>query len=127
MNIIEILEKEQMKKDFKADFKPGDTVKIQIKVVEGGKERYQNFEGVCIKRQNTGLNESFTLRKITNGVGVERTMLVHSPMLHSCEVTRYGDVRKSRLYYLRDKVGKKARVKERKMVFVKKNKTEAAV
>ena len=119
MNIINVLEKEQMKEQ-KVDFKPGDTVKIQIKVVEGGKERYQTFEGVCITRKNTGLNESFTLRKITNGVGVERTMLVHSPMLHSVEVTRYGDVRKSRLYYLRDKVGKKARVKERKMVYTKK-------
>lgn len=115
MNITQVLEQEQMKKDINVDFKPGDTVKIQIKVVEGGKERYQNFEGVCIVRQNTGLNESFTLRKITNGVGVERTMLLHSPMLHSIQVTRYGDVRKSRLYYLRDKVGKKARVKERQV------------
>ncbi len=120
MNIIKVLENEQIK-SHKFDFQPGDTVKIQIKVVEGGKERFQYFEGVCIARKNSGLNESFTLRKIAHGVGVERTMLVNSPMLHGAEITRYGDVRKSRLYYLRDKIGKKARVKERKMVFVKKS------
>ena len=121
MNMIKMLEGEQMKNSFK-DFRPGDTVKIQLKVVEGGKERYQTFEGVCIAKKNTGLNESFILRKIAHGVGVEKTILLHSPMLHSLDVTRYGDVRKSKLYYLRDKVGKKARVKERKMVYVKKQK-----
>lgn len=121
MNIIKALEKEQMTNTFK-EFRPGDTVKIQLKVVEGGKERFQTFEGVCIAKKNSGIKESFILRKISHGVGVERTVLLYSPMLHSLDVTRYGDVRKSKLYYLRDKVGKKARVKERKMVYTKKQK-----
>ena len=114
MTIIDELAKEQMKNNFQ-DFRPGDTVKVQLKVVEGGKERYQAFEGICIARQNTGLRESFILRKISHGVGVEKTFLYHSPMLHSLTVTRYGDVRKAKLYYLRDKVDKNARVKERKV------------
>ncbi len=121
MDMIKALEKEQMNNSFK-EFKPGDTVKIQLKVVEGGKERFQTFEGVCIAKKNTGLKESFVLRKIAHGVGVERTVLLHSPMLHSLDVTRYGDVRKAKLYYLRDKIGKNARVKERKMVIAKKQK-----
>ena len=118
MNIIKMLEQEQIKPT-KPDFRPGDTIKIQIKVVEGGKERLQVFEGVCIARKNAGLRESFTVRKIAHGVGVERTMLINSPMLHSLEITRCGDVRKSRLYYLRDKIGKKSRVKENKDRFLK--------
>ncbi|MEW6281716.1 MAG: 50S ribosomal protein L19, partial [Candidatus Eremiobacterota bacterium] len=97
------------------DFGPGDTVKAWIKVIEGGKERLQAFEGVCLVRQRSGNNESFTLRKISNGVGVERTLLVHSPRLDSVEVLRRGDVRQGRLFYLRDKVGKKAKVKEKRL------------
>lgn len=118
MDMITMLEREQMKNKF-PEFKTGDTVKIHLRVIEGGKERLQAFEGICIARKNSGLNESFILRKIAHGVGVERTTLLHSPMLSKLEVTRYGDVRKSRLYYLRDKIGKKARVKERKMVNLK--------
>ena len=124
MNIIKMLENEQIKPS-KPDFRPGDTLKIQIKVVEGGKERLQVFEGVCILRKSVGLRESFTVRKIAHGVGVERTMLINSPMLHSLEVIRCGDVRKSRLYYLRDKIGKKARVKENKDRFLELKKSAA--
>ncbi len=118
MDLIKMLAAEQMKNKYE-DFRPGDTVKVQLKVVEGGKERYQTFEGICIAKKNSGLNESFILRKISNGIGVERTILLHSPMLHSLTVTRFGKVRKSKLYYLRDKVGKKARVKERKVYVTK--------
>lgn len=113
MDIIRTLQNEQMKTDV-PDFRPGDTLKLQLRVIEGGKERLQAFEGICIVRTNSGLDESFTVRKIAHGVGVERTISLHSPMLHKVEVTRYGDVRKSRLFYLRDKIGKKARVKERR-------------
>ncbi|MDQ7825011.1 MAG: 50S ribosomal protein L19 [Candidatus Eremiobacteraeota bacterium] len=114
MDSIKLIEREQMKSELPS-FKPGDTLKVQIKVVEGGKERSQAFEGVCIARMNAGLKESFTLRKISHGVGVERTLLIHSPMLQKIDVVRRGEVRKSRLYYLRDKIGKQARVKEKKL------------
>lgn len=103
-----------MKQEF-PDFGPGDTVKVWLKVIEGTKERTQAFEGVCIKRGNSGLKENFTLRKISNGVGVEKTIMVHSPRLEKAEVTRHGAVRRARLFYLRDLVGKKARVKERRV------------
>lgn len=115
MDIIRLIEREQMKAEI-PDFKPGDTVKVQIKVVEGGKERLQAFEGVCILRSHAGLREAFTLRKISHNVGVERTFLIHSPMLQSIAVVRRGEVRKSRLYYLRTKIGKAARVKEKKYI-----------
>jgi large subunit ribosomal protein L19 len=114
MNVIRTLEAEQMKKDL-PDFGPGDTVRAWLKVVEGGKERLQAFEGICITRNRRGgLRESVTLRKISHGVGVERTVLVHSPRLDKVEVVRRGVVRRARLYYLRDKIGKDARVKERR-------------
>ncbi|MCR4783581.1 MAG: 50S ribosomal protein L19 [bacterium] len=111
--LIRSIEQEQMKEEFPS-FGPGDTVKAWLKVVEGGKERTQVFEGICIKRGNSGLKESFTLRKISSGVGVERTILVHSPRLDKVVVTRRGAVRRARLFYLRDLVGKKARVKEKR-------------
>lgn len=114
MDLIKSIEREQMKQEFPT-FGPGDTVKAWLKVIEGGKERSQAFEGICIKRGNSGLKESFTLRKISGGVGVERTILVHSPRLAKVEVVRHGAVRRARLFYLRDLVGKKARVKERRV------------
>lgn len=115
MDLIQTLEREQMKSEIPA-FGPGDTVKAWVKVIEGGKERLQAFEGVCIKRGNSGLKENFTLRKISHGVGVERTLMVHSPRLDRVEVTRHGEVRRARLFYLRGRVGKKARVKERRYI-----------
>ena len=93
---------------------PGDTVKASVKVREGGKERLQLFEGVCIAVKNGGIAETITLRKITSGVGVERTFPLHSPNVAKFEVTRRGRVRRAKLYYLRDKVGKAARIKERR-------------
>lgn len=114
MDVIKSLEKEQMKQDL-PEFGPGDTVRAWLKVVEGGKERLQAFEGVCITRNRRGgLRESFTLRKISHGVGVERTVLVHSPRLAKVDIVRQGVVRRARLFYLRDKIGKDARVKERR-------------
>ena len=93
---------------------PGDTVKVAVKVREGGKERIQLFEGVCIAVKHGGIAETITLRKISNGVGVERTFPLHSPNVASFDVTRRGKVRRAKLYYLRDKVGKDARIKERR-------------
>ena len=115
MDLIREIEREQMTKEIPS-FGPGDTVKAWLNVVENGKARRQAFEGVCIKRGNSGLKECFTLRKISGGVGVERTILVHSPSLLSVEVLRRGDVRRARLLYLRDRVGKKARVTEKRFV-----------
>ena len=110
MDMIKMLEKKQFKEDI-PEFGPGDRLRVKIKVREGGKERLQTFEGDCIVRKGGGLQESFTLRKISHGgVGVERTFLLHSPMLKSVKVTRRGKVRQARLYYLRDKIGKKARI-----------------
>jgi len=115
MDLIQSIEREQIKREI-PDFGPGDTVKAWLKVIEGGKERLQAYEGVCIKRGNAGLKETFTLRKISDGVGVERTLLVHSPRLDRVEVLRRGEVRRARLFYLRGRVGKKARVKEKRYI-----------
>ncbi|WP_041605849.1 50S ribosomal protein L19 [Halothermothrix orenii] len=113
MNIIREIEKEQMRDDI-PEFWPGDTVRLMIKVVEGGKERLQPFEGVVIKRQGGGVRETFTVRKVSNGVGVERTLPVHSPKIASFEVVRRGDVNRAKLYYLRERKGKAARIKEKR-------------
>jgi len=116
MSHILTLETAQMKKDVPT-FGPGDTVRAWLKVIEGGKERLQAFEGVCILRcRRNSLKESFTLRKISHGIGVERSVLTHSPRLDKVEVLRRGVVRRARLYFLRDKIGKKARLKERRDV-----------
>src|ERR1700685_197906 len=115
MNVIDLLEKEQLKPDVPV-FRPGDTIKVYSKVVEGGKERVQMFEGVVTVRRGGGLGEAITIRRVAHGVGVERTFLVHSPRVERIEVTKRGVVRRSRLYYLSDKVGKAARIKERKVV-----------
>lgn len=113
MNIISVLEQEQLRKDI-PDFRPGDTVKVHVKVVEGNRERIQVFEGVVIGRQNGGVRETFTVRRISYGVGVERTFLVHSPRLAKIEVVRHGIVRRAKLNYLRGLTGKAARIRERR-------------
>lgn len=109
--IINEIESEQMKSDI-IDFRVGDTVKVFAKVVEGTRERIQVFEGVVLKRQNGGLRETFTVRRISYGVGVERTWPLHSPRIDHIEIVRYGKVRRAKLNYLRDRVGKSAKVKE---------------
>ncbi|AIU65988.1 50S ribosomal protein L19 [Vibrio coralliilyticus] len=111
-NIIKALEEEQMKKDL-PNFAPGDTVVVQVKVKEGDRERLQAFEGVVIGVRNRGLHSAFTVRKISNGEGVERTFQTHSPMVDSIEVKRRGAVRRAKLYYLRERSGKSARIKEK--------------
>ncbi len=115
MNIIEQLEREQIARIGKQipDFQPGDTVQVNVKVVEGDRTRVQAYEGVCIARSGAGLNESFTVRKISYGEGVERVFPVHSPMIDSIKVVRRGKVRRAKLYYLRDRRGKSARIAER--------------
>lgn len=113
MNIISVLEQEQLRKDI-PDFRPGDTVKVHVKVVEGNRERIQVFEGVVIGRQNGGVRETFTVRRVSYGVGVERAFLVHSPRLAKIEVVRHGIVRRAKLNYLRGLTGKAARIRERR-------------
>ena len=113
MNIIQALEQEQLRQDIPA-FKPGDTVRVHVKVVEGTRERIQLFEGVVIGRSNGGIRETFTVRRVSYGVGVERTFPVHSPRLDKIEVVRKGIVRRAKLYYLRNLTGKAARIKERR-------------
>ena len=110
--IIEALEDEQLKADIPA-FAPGDTVVVQVKVREGSRERLQAFEGVVIGKRNRGLNSAFTVRKISHGVGVERTFQSHSPQIASVSVKRRGDVRQAKLYYLRERSGRSARIKEK--------------
>ena len=117
MNIIEKIEKEQIA-SLTADkevpeFAPGDTLRVNVKVVEGTRERVQAFEGVCIGRKNGGLNSSFTVRKLSYGEGVERVFPVYSPSIDSIDVIRRGDVRRAKLYYLRERSGKSARIKEK--------------
>ncbi|NQY89068.1 MAG: 50S ribosomal protein L19 [Colwellia sp.] len=110
--IIDMLEQEQLKKDLPT-FAPGDTVVVQVKVTEGDKSRLQAFEGVIIAVKSRGLHSAFTVRKISNGVGVERVFQTHSPIVDSIEVKRRGDVRQAKLYYLRELSGRKARIKEK--------------
>ena len=113
MNVIDVLNKEQLKESV-PDFRPGDTVKVYSKVVEGGKERIQMFEGVVTVRKGGGAHESIVVRRVAHGVGVEKTFLLHSPRVDRIELSKRGIVRRSRLYYLSDKVGKAARIKEKK-------------
>lgn len=110
--IIQQLEAEQMNKEIPA-FAPGDTVIVQVKVKEGDRSRLQAYEGVVIRKRNRGLNSAFTVRKISNGVGVERTFQTYSPLVDSITVKRRGEVRKAKLYYLRELSGKAARIKEK--------------
>lgn len=110
--LIQEITKEQLRTDL-PEFRPGDTVRVHAIIVEGERERVQIFEGVVIKRQGTGIGETYTVRKISNGVGIERTFPVHSPRVAEIEVKRQGSVRRSRLFYLRDRHGRAARIKER--------------
>ena len=111
-NIIQELEHAQLKNDL-PEFGPGDTVRVQVRVKEGDRERLQAFEGVVIAKRNRGLNSSFTVRKISYGEGVERVFQTHSPLVASIEVRRRGDVRRAKLYYLRSRTGKSARIKQK--------------
>lgn len=113
MNNVELIEKSQLRDDIPG-FRPGDTVKVHVRVVEGTRERVQVFHGVVIRRQGGGVRETFTVRKISFGVGVERTFPVHSPSIAKLEIVSRGKVRRAKLYYLRDLRGKKARIKERR-------------
>ena len=117
MNLIETLEQEEVKKLLAQrkvpEFRPGDTLRVSVKVVEGERERVQAFEGVCIARKNAGINSNFTLRKISYGEGVERVFPLYSPRITAIEVVRAGKVRRAKLYYLRGLTGKKARIAER--------------
>ncbi|MDY0300810.1 MAG: 50S ribosomal protein L19 [Trichlorobacter sp.] len=115
MNAIDFIELEQMKKNIPV-FNVGDTVKVHVKIIEGDKQRIQVFQGVVIARKNGGLNETFTVRKISNGIGVERVFPVHSPVIEKLEVVVRGHVRRAKLYYLRNLRGKAARIRERKYV-----------
>ncbi|GAB6275009.1 MAG: 50S ribosomal protein L19 [Peptococcaceae bacterium] len=113
MNLISLLEQEQLKKNL-PEFRPGDTIRVYVKVVEGGRERLQMFEGVVIRRRGGSLNETFTVRRVSHGIGAERTFPLHSPKIERLEVVRRGVVRQARLYYLRQLKGKAARLKERR-------------
>jgi large subunit ribosomal protein L19 len=110
--LVQAVEQSQLKQNIPS-FAPGDTVVVQVKVKEGDRERLQAYEGVVIAKKNAGLNSSFTVRKISNGVGVERVFQTHSPLVAGIEVKRRGDVRRAKLYYLRDRSGKSARIKEK--------------
>lgn len=125
MNKTDLVEQAFLRSDI-PDFRPGDTVKVHVRVVEGNRERVQVFQGVVIRRQNGGLRETFTVRKISFGVGVERTFPLHSPSIAKLEVVSRGRVRRAKLYYLRDLRGKKARIKERRIDDAKLAAMEAA-
>ncbi|HHO48195.1 MAG TPA: 50S ribosomal protein L19 [Desulfobacteraceae bacterium] len=112
MNIIDKIDMEQMRFDH-PEFRPGDTVKVYIRIIEGDKERVQIFQGVVLKRQRGNMDATFTVRKISNGVGVEKTFALHSPRIEKIELVTRGKVRRSRLYYMRQRRGKAARIKER--------------
>lgn len=113
MDLIKEVEKQNLKEDL-PNFSPGDSVKVYVKVVEGGRERTQAFEGVVIRRQGSGARETFTVRRVTFGIGVERIFPVHSPSVTRIEVVKRGKVRRAKLYYLRKRTGKAARIKERR-------------
>ena len=113
MNRTDLIDQASLRTDV-PDFAPGDTLKVHVRVVEGNKQRVQVFQGVVIRRQGGGVQETFTVRKLSYGVGVERTFPVHSPIIDKIEVFTRGDVRRAKLYYLRDRVGKAAKVKEKR-------------
>ena len=113
MDVLKLVESEQLKKDLPS-FNAGDTVKVHVRVIEGTRERIQVFEGAVLKRQGSGLRETFTVRRISYGVAVERTFPINSPKIDKIEVVRRGKVRRAKLYYLRDRIGKSAKIKERR-------------
>ncbi len=114
MNPTDLIDQESLRDDI-PDFAPGDTLKVHVRVVEGDKERIQMFQGVVLRRQGDGIRETFTVRKLSYGVGVERTFPVHTPIIDKIEVATRGDVRRAKLYYLRDRVGKATKVKEKRI------------
>jgi large subunit ribosomal protein L19 len=124
MNIIQGIEKKQLK-DEQLDFTVGDTVRVLVRVVEGGKERQQAFQGVVLRRRGSGARETFTVRKISGGVGVERVFPIHSPNIKEIKVTRKGHVRRAKLTYLRKRVGKSARIREKKTQIAPKGRGKA--
>lgn len=111
--LVQAIEREQLKEE-EPQFSPGDTVRVHVKVVEGNRERIQVFEGIVMRARGGGVNKTFTVRRVTRGIGVERTFLVHSPRIERVEVTRRGRVRRAQLYYLRKQVGKAVKIKERR-------------
>ena len=113
MNTLDLVDAASLKSDI-PDFRPGDTLKVHVKVVEGNRSRIQIFQGIVIRRQGGGVRETFTVRKVSFGVGVERTFPVHSPIVEKIEVATRGDVRRAKLYYLRDRIGKAAKIKEKR-------------
>ena len=113
MNATDLVDRANLRNDI-PDFGPGDTLKVHVRVVEGNRERTQLFQGVVIRRKGSGVRETFTVRKVSFGVGVERTFPVHSPLVSKIEVVTRGDVRRAKLYYLRDRVGRAAKVKEKR-------------
>jgi len=113
MNTLDALDAESLRSDL-PPFRPGDTLKVHVRVVEGSRERIQVFQGVVIRRQGGGIRETFTVRKVSFGVGVERTFPVHTPIIAKIDVVTRGDVRRAKLYYLRDLRGKKAKIKEKR-------------
>jgi len=113
MNAIDLIDAQSLRDDV-PDFDAGDTLKVHVRVVEGNRERVQVFQGAVIRRQGSGLRETFTVRKVSFGVGVERTFPVHSPIVSKIEVVSRGDVRRAKLYYLRDRTGKAAKIKEKR-------------
>ena len=113
MNTLDALDADSLRDDI-PDFRPGDTVKVHVRVVEGNRSRIQVFQGAVIRRQGGGIRETFTVRKVSFGVGVERTFPVHTPIIDKIEVHTRGDVRRAKLYYLRDRIGKAAKVKEKR-------------
>ena len=115
MHPTEIIDRDSLRGDI-PDFRPGDTVKVHVRVVEGNRERVQVFQGIVLRRQGVGVRETFTVRKVSFGVGVERTFPVHSPTVARIEVVTFGDVRRAKLYYLRERSGKAAKVREKRAV-----------
>ena len=113
MQITDVVERAQLRDDL-PDFRPGDTVKVHVRVVEGSRERIQVFQGFVLRRQGGGLRETFTVRKVSFGVGVERTFPVHSPSIAKVELVMRGDVRRAKLYYLRERTGRAAKIKEKR-------------
>jgi len=113
MNSTDVVDRARLRDDV-PDFTPGDALRVHVRVVEGNRERVQVFEGVVIRRKGSGARETFTVRKVSFGVGVERTFPVHSPIISKIEVAARGDVRRAKLYYLRDRIGKAAKVRERR-------------
>jgi large subunit ribosomal protein L19 len=114
MGPTDLIDRESLREDV-PDFAPGDTVRVHVRVVEGNRERVQAFQGAVIARKGSGIRETFTVRKVSSGVGVERTWPVHSPSIARVEVVTLGDVRRAKLYYLRDRIGKAAKIKEKRL------------